>query len=457
MLKRKINSIITEWITNGNNALLVDGARQVGKTTIIRNVLKEKNCDFVEFNLLHDKEFLNFLEKANSLSSKDFVSALSVQSSHKLIKNKTIIFIDEVQVCKEVLTKVKFLVEEGSFRYIFSGSILGITLNNLESAPVGYLDVIKMYPLDFEEFLWSQNVFKETITMLKDSFNEKKPIMDAVHNKIMDLYYKYLIVGGMPAAVQSYCNNNDYNEVHKIHKNIISLYKADIAKYQSNDKKLKLMATYDLVPAELNKQNKRYTLKNLNSNYKFDRYEATFEWLNTAELTIPVYNVLLPEIPLKLNEKSSLFKLFANDVGLLTSMYGVSAIRKIINRDADINYGAIYENFVAQELHAHEYKTYYYKNKKYGELDFVIENDSYILPIEVKSGKNFWTHRALNNVMSNKNYNIKEAYVFTNNNVSEESIATLHIESKDFDVLDEYTIVYLPIYMIMFIDTNTLI
>ena len=153
MLKRKINSIITEWITNGNNALLVDGARQVGKTTIIRNVLKEKNCDFVEFNLLHDKEFLNFLEKANSLSSKDFVSALSVQSSHKLIKNKTIIFIDEVQVCKEVLTKVKFLVEEGSFRYIFSGSILGITLNNLESAPVGYLDVIKMYPLDFEEFL----------------------------------------------------------------------------------------------------------------------------------------------------------------------------------------------------------------------------------------------------------------------------------------------------------------
>ena len=273
----------------------------------------------------------------------------------------------------------------------------------------------------------------------------------------MELFNKYLIIGGMPAAVQKYCVSNDYNEVHKIHNNIVSLYKADIAKYQSNDKKLKLIATYDLVPAELNKQNKRYTLKKLNDNYKFDRYEATFEWLNIAELTIPVYNVLLPEIPLKLNEKSSLFKLFANDVGLLTSMYGVSTIRKIINRNDDINFGAIYENFVAQELHAHEYKTYYYKNKKYGELDFVIEDDSCILPIEVKSGKNYITHRALNNVMSNKNYNIKEAYVLTNNNVEKENVATLHIESKDFDVLDEYSIVYLPIYMTMFIDSNTII
>lgn len=454
MLNRKSNAKILNWIKSNGTALLVDGARQVGKTTVIRSTLKDNNYDFVEFNLVRDKEFKKFLESIEDLSSKEFIAGMSVHTSYKLKKNKTIIFIDEIQVCKEMLTKVKFLVEEGSFKYIFSGSILGITLNSIESAPVGYLEILKMYPMDFEEFLWSQNVGDEVISMLKEHYEKRTPVLQTIHNKIMDYYYMYLIIGGMPAAVQNFCNNQNYNTVHNIHKQIISLYKNDITKYQNNDKKLKLMATYDLVPAELNKQNKRYTFKNLNNFFKFERYEATFEWLNISELTIPVYNILSPEIPLLLNEKATLFKLYLNDVGLLSSMYGVSTIRKILNRDKNINYGAIYENFVAQELHAHTYQGYYYKNKKYGELDFVIDYDSHVLPIEVKSGKNFLYHRALNNVMSNKNYNIKEAVVLSNKNISKENVATINFGSKDFEVKDEYSVVYLPIYMTMFINSN---
>lgn len=454
MLKRKISSEILDWINNNSRALLIDGARQVGKTTVIQDVLKNSGWNFIEFNLLRDKDFLHFLENVENLSNADILAGLSVFTDKNLKKNETIIFIDEIQICKEMITKVKFLVEESSFKYIFSGSILGVTLTSITSAPVGYLDILKMYPMDFEEFLWSQNIKPETIDVLKDCFVNKTEVLSAVHQKMIDMFYKYLIIGGMPAAVQNFCDNNNYNEVHKIHKQILLLYKADIAKYQQNDKKLKLMAAYDLVPAELNKQNKRYTFKNLNNTYKFDRYEATFEWLNIAELTIPVFNVLAPEIPLLLNEKSTLFKLYLNDVGLLTSMYGVSTIRKILNREEKVNYGAIYENFVAQELHAHEYKGYYYKNKKYGELDFVIEENSKVLPIEVKSGKDFLTHRALNNVMSNKNYDIQEAFVLSNANLSIENFATLYMSKKDFDVKDEYTLTYLPIYMTMFIDSN---
>lgn len=456
MLKRKIETKILDWYNHDNNALLVDGARQVGKTTSILNVFKMHNIDYVHFNLYADVKFAKFLQKAESLTVDDFLSGLSIHTKHELKKNETVIFIDEVQVCKELLTKIKFLVEEASYRYIFSGSILGITLTNLRSAPVGFLDIINMYPLDFEEFLWSQGIKTETISLLRDYYIKKKPVLSTIHNKIMDLFYKYLIVGGMPEAVQSFCDNNNYNEVHKIHKQIIKMYENDITKYQNNNKKLKLISTFNLVPAELNKQNKRYTLKNLNNFYKYDRYEATFEWLNIAELTIPVYNVLSPEIPLLLNEKATLFKLFLNDVGLLTSMYGVSTIRKILNAESNINNGALYENFVAQELHAHAYKIYYYKNKKFGEIDFVIEEDSKPLLIEVKSGKSL-RHCALNNLMSNKAYNISSAYMFSNKNVSQENVATVDMQNKNFLVNERYSLTYLPIYMVMFIDSNELI
>ena len=241
----------------------------------------------------------------------------------------------------------------------------------------------------------------------------------------MDLFNKYLIIGGMPDAVQNFLDNHNYNDVHKIHKHIINLYKDDFSKYQNDDKKLKLMAAYDLIPAEINSQNKRYQFSNLNKSFRFERYEATFEWLWTAEVAIPIFNAENPEMPLLINKKSRLFKMFLNDVGLLTSMYGVPTIKKILNKDKNINYGAIYENYVAQELHAHEYAGYYYKNKKFGEIDFVIEDAGEVLPIEVKSGKAYARHSALDNIMSSKTFNINKAFVLSNENVSHAVISTL--------------------------------
>lgn len=418
MLTRKIETEIIKWLKNSKTALLIDGARQVGKTTTIEKVLREQGCDFVTFNLLEDKSFRDMLSNIENISKNEFLENLTASTTQNLTKGKTIIFIDEIQICKELLTIVKFLVQEGSYRYIFSGSVLGITLQNLRSAPVGYLSIEKMYPMDFEEFTKALGTKQETIDCAMSSFNSLKPVPEIVHTKLMENFKKYLVIGGMPAAVQSFVENRDYNEVHKIHQNIIEMNKNDFAKYQNNDKKLKLMAAYELIPSELNGQNKRYVFKDLNSSFRFERYESTFEWFSAAEVAIPIYNVASLEMPLIRSRKSTLFKLFLNDVGLLTSMYGIHTIRKIINKESGINFGALYENYVAQELHAHGYEGYYYNSKKFGELDFVIEEDNKVIPIEVKSGKDYLRHCALNNVMSNKSLDIEKAFVFTNDNVS---------------------------------------
>lgn len=452
MLYRKTEEKIKAWLANPKTALLIDGARQVGKTTTILKVLKEEKTDYIYFNLLKNKKMQTILNNVDNMTSNEFLENITTVVHRKLKKNETIIFIDEVQTCKELLTMVKFLVEEGSYNYILSGSVLGITLQNLRSAPVGYLSIEKMYPLDFEEFITALGTQPETIQNLNNHFNNLTPVPQIAHETMIANFYKFLVIGGMPAAVQSFVDNKDYNEVHKIHKNIIELNKADFAKYQSADKKLKLMATYDLIPTELNAQNKRYVFKNLNRDYKLERYESTFEWLYAAEVAIPVFNVTSPETPLKLNEKSSLFKLFLNDVGLLASMYGKETIRKLITKDGGVNFGAVFENYIAQELHAHGYSGYYYKNKKYGELDFVIEKDG-IIPIEVKSGAAITRHNALINVMSNKAYNIKQGIVFSTENLSHATFSCMHLD-KDFEVREKYTIIYMPIYMSMFIDED---
>lgn len=453
MLKRKIEQKIVNWLNNYDTSLLIEGARQVGKSTIIRKVLNDQKADFVEFNLLENMEFVKMLSDIDKISTEEFIAKLKLFSSKKLTPNQTIIFIDEIQECPKLITKVKFLVEEGSFRYIFSGSLLGIELKNVKSMPVGYMFMMKMHPMDFEEFLWSQGVDQSTVDLLKKSYENLTPVNPSIHEKILTYFRKYLIVGGMPQAVQNFVDYNDYNEVINIHNYIINSYKADFTKYENNSKKLLLMRAYDNIPSELNSQNKRYVIKNLDDAKHYKRLELTFEWHNAAGVTIPVYNCTEPIYPLKLNKKVNLFKLFLNDVGLLTTMFGKTTIKSILNNNTKINYGALFENFVAQELNSHGYDCYYYNSRKYGELDFVIETDQ-ALPIEVKSGKNYTKHYALDNVMSNAAYNIEKAYVLSNENVSFADIATIKTDVKDFEIKDKYRIVYLPIYMTMFIDED---
>lgn len=433
MLKRKIDNYIRHYYETTSNALLVTGARQIGKTYSIREFGRTfKN--FIEINFIEFPEAVDLFKGAKN--SDDILRRLSMITSVPLIKGETLVFFDEVQQCPDIVSAIKFLVEDGSYRYILSGSLLGVELKDLRSEPVGYMGVKEMYPLDFEEFISGVGINETIIGSLRGAWQERTPVDEFIHGKMMELFRLYLIVGGMPAAVSSYIKTNNLQRVMAVQQDIVSLYKRDIAKYDP-DNNLYIKEIFDLIPPELNAKNKRFILKRLNENAKFDRVENSFLWLTNAGVALPVYNVEEPKIPLLLARSRNLFKLFQNDVGLLASQYAEGIQMRIIKGDRDINYGSVYENAVAQELVAHGFTPFYYNSKKRGELDFVIELDGKVLPIEVKSGKDYEAHRALSNIMDCCEYDLPEAVVFNNDN--------LKVSEK---------IIYAPVYMVMFLEKN---
>lgn len=432
MLNRKIESSIASWIKNDKKALLIDGARQVGKTYIIRKVLRELECEYIEFNFIQSPELIKLLDKSETVD--EMITNLSLFTDKPFVKGKTFIFFDEIQEFKEITTKVKFWVEEGSFRYIFSGSLLGVALKNITSAPVGYLKTLTMYPMDFEEFLQIYNFTDALKESLHKAFINRTPVNEAVHNHMMQIFNTYLNVGGMPAAVQKFSETKNLADVMSEHADIVMQYKMDFTKYEAEEKRIYLTQIYDLIPAELNKSNKRFIFADMKKGLRYEKSAEDFLWLSGAGVALPVYNISEPVIPLKINENSSLFKFFLSDVGMLTTLYGKAAKMQLLSDNSDINFGAVYENAAAQELKAHGLTLYYYNSKRFGELDFVIEYKGKVLPIEIKSGKDYKRHSALSNIMEISNYSINEAFVFTNYNV---------------EVKGNY--IYYPIYMLMFI------
>ena len=432
MLKRKISDYLESYFTpNRREALLITGARQVGKSYAIREFGKSHYSSFIEINLLEDSIARTSISKASN--SKDLLLRITAIASQPLIKGKTLIFFDEVQVVPEIVTAIKFLVEEGSYQYVLSGSLLGIGLKGISSMPVGYLTVKEMYPLNLEEFYRACGISDNIFSVLEEAFKAEREIDSIIHRKLMELFRLYLIVGGMPAVVQTYLDTNDIKKVVNKQREILSMYVEDISQYDINNK-LYIKDIFNLIPAELNNPNKRFILKNLNENAKFSRLEDSFIWIREAGVAIGVYNIEEPKLPLELAKLRNLFKLFSNDVGLLACQYADGIQLRILNNDIDINYGSIYENAVAEELFSHGLKLYYFNSKKQGELDFVIKLDDKILPIEVKSGKNYLRHNALKNVIENKDYDIEKAYVLYNENIKRVG-----------------NIVYLPIYLMMFI------
>ena len=441
MLKRKIDSYLEQFYKRTNKALLVTGARQTGKSFSIRQYGTAHYENFVEINFIEQPGAAEILKGAKN--SQDILVRLSLLTSTPLVAGKTLVFFDEVQECPEMVTAIKFLVDEGSYRYILSGSLLGVELKDLRSEPVGYMDVKDMYPLDFEEFLLAMGVSRQVTDGMQKAFEQQQPVDEFVHKKMMELFRLYLIVGGMPAAVQKYVDTHNLQDVMAEQQAIIRLYKRDITKYDKNHK-LYIDEIFELIPSELNAKNKRFILKDLNENLKFSRYENSFLWLKNAGVALPTYNVEEPVVPLKLSRSRNLFKLFQSDIGLLACQYAEGFQLRIIRSaegrlqgkkdEKGINFGSIFENMVAQELQAHGFELYYFNSKKQGELDFIIEKDGQALPIEVKSGKDYQRHNALSNVMGNADYAIPRAIVFCNDNVSMSG-----------------NIVYLPIYMVTFL------
>ena len=425
---RKDSIIIEEWLKRSDKALLVTGARQIGKTWLIREEIAKSGYRKFEVNFIDQPDLVDYLNV--KMSANEFLVKLKMIMPEDCKPQETVVFFDEIQKCPEIVTKIKFLVEEGSFKYVMSGSLLGVELKGITSVPVGYLTVLRMYPMDFEEFMIANNVSKTTLEMLKAKFETCKTVDEFIHQKLLSLFFIYLIVGGMPDAVKIYIATKDIREVDKVQRDIVALYKEDFSQYESEDKKLKLISIYDIIPAELNKQNKKFVFTMLNKELKFDRYENSFLWLKDAGVALPVYNVEAPAIPLKASKSSNVFRLFSNDTGLLTSAYPAETKLELINKNSEVNNGAHFENAVAQQLTANGLEPYFCKKKNIGELDVLVEMDGKVVPIEVKSGKAYKAHKSLDNFMKISDYHIEKAYVLSVANMEQEG-----------------SVVYLPIYM----------
>lgn len=425
---RKDSIIIEEWLKRSDKALLVTGARQIGKTWLIREEIAKSGYRKFEVNFIDQPDLVDYLNV--KMSANEFLVKLKMIMPEDCKPQETVVFFDEIQKCPEIVTKIKFLVEEGSFKYVMSGSLLGVELKGITSVPVGYLTVLRMYPMDFEEFMIANNVSKTTLEMLKAKFETCQPVDEFIHQKLLSLFFIYLIVGGMPDAVKIYIATKDIREVDKVQRDIVALYKEDFSQYESEDKKLKLISIYDIIPAELNKQNKKFVFTMLNKELKFDRYENSFLWLKDAGVALPVYNAEAPVIPLKASKSSNVFRLFSNDTGLLTSAYPAETKLELINKNSEVNNGAHFENAVAQQLTANGLEPYFCKKKNIGKLDVLVEMDGKVVPIEVKSGKAYKAHKSLDNFMKISDYHIEKAYVLSVANMEQEG-----------------SVVYLPIYM----------
>ena len=430
MLYRKVQTVLDSY-KKGNKALLITGARQVGKSFIIREFGKSNYESFIEINFIKDETAKKTL--SNIKNTDDLFVRLSAIADQPLISGRTLFFFDEIQEVPELVSQMKFLVEDGRFRYILSGSLLGVELKGIRSFPVGYMDIYDMYPLDFEEFMIANHVQPEVIDYLGKCFSNRVPVEESINERFLKLFNLYVIIGGMPEAVQRYADTQNLREVQDVQRQIIRQYKEDISKYDI-DNKLYIQEVFTRIPSELNSKNKRFILKENNQIKRFEKYRNTFIWLRDAGVALPVHVAEEPMVPLELSGKTNLFKLFMNDVGLLSSMYETDGVQlKILNNELNINFGSIFENVATQELKAHGFQLYYYNNKKKGEVDYLIELNGKTVPIEIKSGKDYARHAALSNLVSTDEYRIDESFVMAQCNIRKAGKIT-----------------YLPIYMLSF-------
>ena len=437
MLYRKIENEINKHLTsNSPKILLVDGARQVGKTYIIRYTGKKLYKNFIEVNMIED--FLGNRLFENVKTVDDFYLQVSMLYGNKMDKKEnTLIFIDEIQAYPHLLTLLKFLSQDNKYTFIASGSLLGVTLSQTTSIPMGSIKKIRMFPLDFEEFLYANGMNGTVTNVMRKKLKNLESLDENMHNKIMDLFKKYLLVGGMPDAVNAFLNEKNINSVREIQREIHEYYAADAFKYDE-ERKLKIRRIYDLIPSNMENKKKRVVAKNVENRRgkTFNDYEDEFEYLISSGIALNVQAVSNPVFPLVESVGKNLVKLYLNDVGILTCILYGNNIRAVCDDIKSINLGSVYESVVASELAAHGHKLFYYDNRSKGEVDYL--TDDYeslsVVPLEIKSGKDYTVHSALNNFVKNEDYNIKKAYVLSN--------------ERDVKIKDK--IIYLPIYFIMF-------
>ena len=437
MLFRKIEALIEEHLkSDSKKILLVDGARQVGKTYIINHVGRKLFENYIEINMVEDSIGERLF--ANTRTVEDFYLQVSMIAGNRMKeKANTLIFIDEIQAYPQLLTLLKFLAQDDKFTYIASGSLLGVTLSETTSIPMGSIRKIRMYPLDFEEFLYANGMNALVISSMKKKFERLEPLDEGMHNKVMDMFRKYLLVGGLPDAVKTYVETKNIQSIREIQNEIHDYYAADASKYDA-ERKLKIRRIYDLIPSNMENKKKRVVAQSIeNKKGKiFADYQDEFEYLISAGIALNVQAISNPVFPLIESAGKNLLKLYLNDVGILTDILYGNNIRAVLDDERSINLGSVYESVVASELTAHGHKLFYYDNRSKGEVDYLIDDyDSLsVVPIEVKSGKDYTVHSALNGFVKNEDYHIRKAFVVSNER-------TIKTDGK---------ITYLPIYDVMF-------
>ncbi len=437
MLYRKISSVIEEHLlSDSKKILLIDGARQVGKTYIIRYVGKKHFENFIEINMIEDSAGQSLFKNIKTVE--DFYLQVSMIAGNKMKeKENTLIFIDEIQAYPHLFTLLKFLADDDKFTYIASGSLLGVTLAQTSSIPMGSIRKVRMFPLDFEEFLYANGMNNLVVSSMRKCFEHSEPIDETMHNKIMDLFKKFLLVGGLPDAVNSYLETKNIANVRDIQNEIHEYYAADASKYDAENK-LKIRKIYDLIPSNMENKKKRVVVQSIENKRgkTFNDYKDEFDYLVSAGIALGVQAISNPVFPLVESAGKNLLKLYLNDVGILTDILYKNNIRAVLDDNRSLNLGSVYETVVASELIAHGHKLFYYDNRKKGEVDYLI--DDYdglsVVPIEVKSGKDYTIHSALNSFVNNEDYSIKKAVVLSNERA----------------VIKKGKILYLPIYYAMF-------
>lgn len=438
MLYRKFAAHLEQFLQNEpNKILLVNGARQIGKSYIVRYVGSRMFKNFVEINLKADKEGAGIF--ATVRSRDDFYLQLGALAGNKLGNNKdTLVFLDEIQSYPHLMTMLKFLNEDGRYRYIASGSELGVALTQTPSVPIGSIAIEQMYPLDFEEFLLAMGCAQATIDGVEECFKKGQSLNDSLHNYMLQQFKIYLLVGGMPDAINKFIENRNIAHVRDIQRDIHALYRIDASQYD-DEKKLVIRNIYDLIPSNMENKKKRIVVKNIEGkagHKQFSDYADEFEYLTNSGVALAVRAISNPKFLLIESESKNLLKLYLSDVGLLTNLLYATNINAVLGDVCSVNLGSVYESVVAQELHAHGYALHYYDNKQRGEVDFLIDDYSTltVLPIEVKSGKDYKVHSALDKFLATTDYHITRAVVFSNEQ-------NVHVEQG---------ITYMPIYYVMF-------
>lgn len=438
MLYRKFEKRIEEFFRKEpNKILLVNGARQIGKSYLIRYVGKKMFKNYIEINLKEDKESRGIF--ATVKSTNDFYIQLGVIAGNRLgTKENTLVFLDEIQSYPHLMTILKFLNQEGRYTYVASGSQLGVALMQTASIPIGSIAIEEMYPLDFEEFLLATGSGQEAVDGMREKFLAGEALNESLHNYMLQQFKLYLLVGGLPESINKFLENRNIAQVRKVQREIHNLYRIDASQYDA-EKKLLIRKIYDMIPSNMENKKKRIVVKRVEetgSHKQFSDYADEFEYLTNSGIALAVQAISNPRFPLLQSENKNLLKLYMNDVGLLTNLlYGLN-INAVLRDERSINLGSVYETVVAQELHAHGFALHYYDNKQKGEVDFLIDDYEHltVLPIEVKSGKDYTVHSALNNFLNTPDYHIQKAMVLSN--------------EREISVKNGIT--YLPVYYCMF-------